>query len=83
LHAKATHGNANDLNHATMALDTELFVTADVSFFKALSSAAPHFHVSKLAKVVAWPRALTVREALDAVVEMSTSSNIVGADARH
>ena len=36
LNARPGHGNSQDVNHATYAIDTDLFVTADQAFFNAL-----------------------------------------------
>jgi hypothetical protein len=55
LHSKTSHGNANDQQHAAMALVADLFVTADVGFHKALRLAAPN-HVGNVAKLALWPR---------------------------
>lgn len=68
LHSKASHGNANDQQHAAMALTTDLFVTADVGFYKSLQLAAPH-HVGFVAKLALWPRSNGVMAALDSVAE--------------
>jgi hypothetical protein len=36
LNSKIAHGNTQDVNHATYAIDADLFVTADLAFFDAL-----------------------------------------------
>jgi len=70
LHSKASHGNANDQQHAAMALETDLFVTADRGFYKALMSAGQHYP-GRVAHSILWPRAASVTEALETVVQAS------------
>lgn len=67
LHAKASHGNANDQQHAAMAVTTDLFITADVKFHRALQLAAP-YHGGRLATFALWPRALSVSDAMANVI---------------
>lgn len=55
LDSRISHGNPNDLLHASHALDVDFFVTADQAFFGALTE-AKHTYSGVAAQLWLWTR---------------------------
>lgn len=69
LKRKITHGNAEDLNHASHLLDVDYFLTADKSFYGVLQDVTRHFDKSGSPVLINRSAASAVEEIARAIRE--------------